>query len=97
MSAPSPRGRVYRRCGCHGEGGRQLGPHRPRLASDPDHGSWALAVDALTGPDGRRRTGRRRGFASRTEVETTLARVRESLPPGLRPDPTETLVGYLLE
>lgn len=46
MSARSPRGRVYRRCGCRSEGSRQLGPHCPRLASDPDHGSWALAIDA---------------------------------------------------
>ncbi|MFJ9181363.1 tyrosine-type recombinase/integrase [Streptomyces sp. NPDC102360] len=97
MTQRSHRGRIYRRCGCRGPGGRQLGPSCPLLASDPDHGSWALAIDAPTGPSGRRRTIRRSGFTTRAEAETALTRVRENLELGLEPDPTETVAGYLLD
>ncbi|MGW2339071.1 tyrosine-type recombinase/integrase [Streptomyces sp. NPDC001661] len=97
MTKRSHRGRIYRRCGCRGPGGRQLGPHCPLLASDENHGSWALAIDAPTGPSGRRRTIRRSGFPTRTEAETALTRVRENLELGLDPDPTETVAGYLLD
>ncbi|MGX1668148.1 tyrosine-type recombinase/integrase [Streptomyces sp. NPDC055400] len=89
-------GRIYRRCGCRGEGGKQLGPRCPRLTADPHYGSWALAIDVPHTIDGRRRTLRRSGFTTHSEAEIALTRMRENLAAGLRPDPTETLAAYLL-
>ncbi|MFZ3561247.1 tyrosine-type recombinase/integrase [Streptomyces sp. BH055] len=96
MTEKHPRGRVYRRCGCRGENGKQLGPQCRKLAADPDHGSWALAIDVPHTPDGRRHTIRRSGFATQAEAEIALARMRDNLTAGLNPDPTETLATYLL-
>ncbi|MFF1355949.1 Arm DNA-binding domain-containing protein [Streptomyces sp. NPDC058297] len=90
-------GRIYRRCGCRGKHGKQLGPRCPRLAADPRHGSWALAIDVPRTIDGRRRTLRRSGFTTHSEAETALAKMRQNLAAGLRPDPTETVAAYLLD
>ncbi|MFE0106949.1 tyrosine-type recombinase/integrase [Streptomyces sp. NPDC059009] len=90
-------GRIYRRCGCRGQNGKQLGAHCPQLATNQDHGSWALAIDAPRTPDGRRRTIRRSGFTTHGEAESALTRVRENLAAGLHPNPTETLAAYLLD
>ncbi|WP_424711849.1 Arm DNA-binding domain-containing protein [Kitasatospora acidiphila] len=46
----------------------------PRPAADATHGRWTYAV-ALAREDGKRRTRRRGGFASRTEAALEMARV----------------------
>jgi hypothetical protein len=32
--------KLYRRCGCRDEHGRQLGSACPKLKTDPKHGTW---------------------------------------------------------
>ncbi|MFF1949319.1 hypothetical protein [Kitasatospora herbaricolor] len=39
MRSTSPRGRVYRRCGCRDAQHKQLGARCPRLAADRRHGT----------------------------------------------------------
>ena len=68
------RGRVYRRCACRDETGKQLGQSCPRLASDGKHGVWYFAVD-LPAPLGKRTTMRRGGFPTRAAASRALADV----------------------
>jgi integrase len=91
---PNPhRGRIYRRCSCRGDNGKQLGARCPKLHS-PGHGTWAFAVD-LPSTDGRRRTRRRSGFASKTDAAEALTNVLECEHAGILLDDTETVAHYL--
>ncbi|NMO53425.1 site-specific integrase [Actinoplanes sp. TBRC 11911] len=91
---PNPhRGRVYRRCSCRDDGGKQLGTHCPQLTSG-GHGTWAFAVD-LPSADGRRKTRRRSGFATKAEAADALAKVLECEHAGIQLDDTETVAHYL--
>ncbi|MFE9748214.1 tyrosine recombinase XerC [Saccharothrix saharensis] len=92
MSNPQ-RGRVYRRCGCRDAAGRQLGARCPELAGGR-HGRWASAVD-LPSLDGRRRTMRRSGFASRTEAQAALGKVLGYERTGIVTDDKQTVADYL--
>jgi hypothetical protein len=49
------KGRVYRRCYCRDENGRDLGQGCPVPASDRKHGSWTFAVD-VPNVENRRKT-----------------------------------------
>jgi integrase len=92
---PNPnRGRVYRRCGCRDESGRQLGARCPQL-TNPRHGSWAFAVD-MPSPDHKRKTMRRSGYATRSDARTALARVLECERAGVLLDDTQTVADYLV-
>lgn len=68
------KGRVYRRCACRGEDGRQLGARCPLLVDDRKHGTWAFAVDVPT-VDGKRRTMRRGGHATKGSAQRALSDV----------------------
>jgi hypothetical protein len=69
---PNPnRGRVYRRCGCRDEHGRQLGSRCAQLAN-PRHGAWAFAVD-MPSPNHRRKTMRRSGYNTRSEARAAFS------------------------
>ncbi len=62
MRSTSPRGRVYRRCGCRDTQHKPLGARCPQLAADRHHGTWTYAVDSHSSPDHRRHTVHRGGF-----------------------------------
>ncbi|WP_071806062.1 Arm DNA-binding domain-containing protein [Couchioplanes caeruleus] len=91
---PNPnRGRVYRRCGYRDSHGRQLGTRCPRL-SNTRHGSGAYAVD-MPSLNGKRKTRRRSGYATKTEASTALAKTLECERAGVHLDDTETVAQYL--
>jgi integrase len=88
------RGRVYRRCGCRDDNGRQLGMSCPQLATDSKHGTWGFAVDLPTA-DGRRRTMRRGGFPTKTAATKALADVTTRAAQGVHIDDRETVAAFL--
>ena len=90
----SGRGRVYRRCACRDESGRQLGAACPELATDSKHGTWTFAVD-VPSTDGKRKTMRRGGHATRKAAEGALSGVRDRYGAGVRVDDRETVAKYL--
>jgi len=88
------RGRVYRRCACRGEDGRQLGALCPLLASDRKHGRWNFAVD-VPSVDGRRKTMRRSGYPTKGAARRALDDVLARYGAGVRVDDRQTVAGYL--
>ncbi len=88
------RGRVYRRCSCRGDDGRQLGQACPRLATDGKHGTWYFAVDMPAAP-GKRETLRRGGFKTKAEANRRLAEVTSRAGQGVRIDDRETVAHFL--
>src|SRR5689334_14522156 len=91
---PNPnRGRVYRRCACRDDAGKQLGARCPKLAN-PRHGIWAFAVDRPT-VNSSRKTMRRSGFTTKAEASEALSKVLECERAGVRLDDTETVAQYL--
>ncbi|WP_051969480.1 tyrosine-type recombinase/integrase [Kitasatospora azatica] len=96
MAQRTTRGRVYRRCGCQDENKKQLGPWCMRLLEDAKHGTWTYAVD-LAPEDGRRRTRRRGGFASRTEAAREMAAALGGELRGVYENRRTTVAGYLRE
>ncbi len=70
-------GSVYKRCGCRGEDGKQLGKRCPKLRRsdgtwNPRHGSWAFVVDGPRGVGGRRRQIPKGGFRSEDEARREM-------------------------
>ena len=96
MTTSPSRGRVYRRCGCRGTTGRQIGPRCPQLTADEEHGSWAYAVD-LPSVDGSRRTRRRSGYRTREDALYALDQVLSAERTGVFENPKVTVGAYLLE
>lgn len=94
MRSAVHRGRIYRRCGCRGPHGRQLGARCPRLTAQPDHGTWTFAVD-LPSPTHQRGTVRRGGFLTEERATTALRRLLEGEHGGFNADPNQTLADYL--
>ena len=88
------RGRVYRRCSCRDDVGRQLGQACPRLASDGKHGTWYFAVD-MPAEGGSRRTMRRGGHATKAAANRALADVTNRTAQGVRVDDRETVATFL--
>lgn len=73
-------GSVYRRCGCRGPDGRQLGGRCPRLENS-GHGTWTLDVHLPGGyGSGPPRRVRRGGYATRTAAMTALTAWRQTPP-----------------
>lgn len=70
MCSNPNRGRVYRRCACRDDNGRQLGTRCPEL-SHSKHGTWTFAVD-MPSLDHMRKTMRRGGFATKAEAQIAL-------------------------
>lgn len=89
------RGRVYRRCGCRDDAGNQLGTRCPHL-SNRSHGRWSYAVD-LAPIDGKRKTRRRGGFATKHEAQAALTKILEYERTGLVIDDRQTVGDYLTE
>lgn len=67
-------GRVYRRCSCRGDDGRQLGARCPVLLRDRKHGTWTFAVD-VPSLNGHRRTMRRGGYPTKGAAQRALTDV----------------------
>ncbi|PRY37166.1 site-specific recombinase XerD [Geodermatophilus tzadiensis] len=88
------RGRVYRRCSCRDEAGKQLGQTCPRLATDGKHGTWYFAVDMPT-TAGKRSTLRRGGFPTKAGANRALADVANRTAQGVRVDDRETVASFL--
>ena len=96
MGQRAQRGRVYRRCGCKGGHGKQLGPWCVRLLEEAGHGSWTYCVD-LAPEEGRRRTRRRGGFASRAEAVREMKAVLDGELRGVYEDRRTTVASFLRE
>ncbi|MFE1320922.1 tyrosine-type recombinase/integrase [Kitasatospora phosalacinea] len=96
MGQRPQRGRVYRRCGCSDSNGKQLGPWCPQLAADVKHGTWTYCVD-LAPDEGRRRTRRRGGFASRAEAAREMAAVLDGELRGVYENRRTTVASFLRE
>lgn len=94
MRSAAQTGHVYRRCGCRGHDGRQLGAHCPTLAADPDHGTWTFSLD-LPSRDNRRNNIRRGGYPTADAARTDLQRMIESQAAGFSADPNQTVADYL--
>jgi integrase len=62
------KGSVYKRCGCRGADGKQLGASCPRLKA-AGHGAWYAAIELPPGPNGKRSQHRRRLDGVRTKAE----------------------------
>ncbi|GIE81711.1 site-specific integrase [Actinoplanes philippinensis] len=91
---PNPnRGRVYRRCGCRDNTGKQIGAGCPKLASSR-HGTWTFAVDRPNA-DNMRKTLRRGGFATKIQASEALSKVLECERAGVHLNDAETVAQYL--
>ena len=88
------KGRVYRRCSCRGDDGRQLGARCPLPISDRKHGSWTFAVD-VPSVNSRRRTMRRGGYPTKGAAQRALTEVLARYGAGVKVDDRETVAGYL--
>lgn len=88
------RGRVYRRCSCRGDDGRQLGARCPLLDDDRKHGTWTFAVDVPT-VDDRRKTMRRGGYPTKGAAQRALADVLTRHGAGVTVDDRQSVAEYL--
>lgn len=88
------KGRVYRRCYCRDDNGRELGVRCPLLLGDRKHGTWTFAVD-VPSLDGHRKTMRRGGYPTKSAAQRTLSNVLARYGAGVKVDDRETVAGYL--
>jgi len=86
---------VYRRCTCRDAAGKELGPRCPLLADDRKHGRWTFTVDVPTTVDGKRRTMRRGGHATKGAAQRALTDVLERFGAGVAVDDRQTVADYL--
>jgi integrase len=89
------KGRVYRRCSCRDDDGRQLGARCPLLLSDRKHGTWTFAVD-VPSVNNRRTTMRRGGYPTKTTAQRALSDVLARYRVGVKVDDRQTVAGYLV-
>jgi Phage integrase, N-terminal SAM-like domain len=86
--------RVYRRCSCRGDDGRQLGACCSLLLSNRKHGTWTFAVD-MPSVDNRRRTMRRGGYPTKGAAQRALIDVVARYGAGVKVNDRETVANYL--
>lgn len=83
--AAMSKGTTYKRCSCRDTTtGKALGQACPKLRRpsggwNPSHGIWQYQIDLPARADGSRRILRRGGFATGTDAETALQRIRDAL------------------
>nr|BFD94120.1 hypothetical protein KitaXyl93_54800 [Kitasatospora sp. Xyl93] len=94
MRSAAHAGHVFRRCGCRDHNGKQLGTLCPKLAADPDHGTWTFSLD-LPSPDQRRNIVRRGGYPTAEAARTALRRKIEGQAGGFNADPNQTVADHL--
>ncbi len=96
-------GTTYKRCGCRDTSRKLLGKDCPKLRRpggswNPNHGVWYLQIELPARADGARRPKRRGGFASQTDADNELDRIREAVAVADQGDPAELArVGDLIE
>jgi integrase len=84
---------TYRRCGCRGRDGKQLGPNCPKLKSDSRHGSYGYYLSAGVDPrTQQRRQFRKAGFPTRKAAQSALAKLKASLDGGSYVEPTRKVL-----
>lgn len=88
------KGRVYRRCYCRGEDGRELGARCPALVGDRKHGTWAFAAD-VPSVNNRRKTMRRCGYRTKSAAQRALTDVLARYGAGVKVDDRQTVADYL--
>lgn len=88
------KGRVYRRCYCRGEDGRELGARCPKLVGDRKHGTWAFAADVPSVND-RRKTMRRSGYPTKSAAQRALTDVLARHGAGVKVDDRQKTAAYL--
>ncbi|GAA1988479.1 site-specific integrase [Kitasatospora viridis] len=74
--------------------GKQLGPWCLRLVAEASHGKWTYCVD-LAPEEGRRRTRRRGGFATRAEAAREMKAVLDGELRGVYEDHRVTVASFL--
>ncbi|SHM57024.1 hypothetical protein SAMN05216268_11214 [Streptomyces yunnanensis] len=91
------KGSTFRRCACRNpETGKHYGQSCPKL-SNKRHGVWNVRQELPADEDGNRRTFRRSGYASKTEAQADLDKVRALLAIPSDDDPEgRTRIGDLL-
>ncbi|MFH8386468.1 tyrosine-type recombinase/integrase [Kitasatospora sp. NPDC018058] len=94
MRSAAHTGHVFRRCGCRDHNGRQLGASCPKLATEPDHGTWTFSLD-LPSPGRHRNIVRRGGYPTAEAARTALRRMIEGRAGGFNADPNQTITDYL--
>ena len=87
------KGRVYLRCYCRGEDGRELGTRCPALVGDRKHGAWASAAD-VPSVENRRKTMRRSGYPTKGAAQRALTDVLARYRAGAKVDDRQTVAGY---
>ncbi|GAA4466562.1 hypothetical protein [Phytohabitans houttuyneae] len=95
-------GTTYKRCGCRDATGKRQGQRCPKLRRgagwNPNHGVWQYQIDLPPAADGRRRPLRRGTYASQTEAEAILGKIRDALAVAKTGEPADlTKVGDLIE
>ncbi len=80
------KGSTFKRCGCLGEDGKQLGKHCPKQRRkdgtwNPRHGTWYFQV-SYPGTNGKRTQVIRGGFSSEAEAQTELDKAKVKLSRG---------------
>ncbi|RPF41822.1 site-specific recombinase XerD [Streptomyces sp. Ag109_G2-6] len=91
-------GSTFKRCACRNpETGKQFGQSCPKL-TQKRHGLWNVRQELPNDKDGKRRTFRRSGYATKNEAQGDLDRLRAllSIPGDDDPD-GRLLIGDLLE
>jgi integrase len=81
------KGSTYKRCGCRGADGKQLGARCPKLRRkdgtwNPRHGAWTFTV-SYAGRNGKRTQVVRGGFASEAEAQAGLDKAKSKLSRGV--------------
>lgn len=87
-------GRVYRRCTCRDEAGKELGARCPELATNGKHGKWGFAVD-LPSADKKRKTMRRHRWTTKKPAEAALRDVQSRNGQGVDVDDRELVADWL--
>ncbi len=73
---------------------RQTARSCPKLATDPDHGTWTFSLD-LPSPDRHRNIVRRGGYPTAEAARAALRRMIEAQVAGFTTDPNQTVADYL--
>jgi hypothetical protein len=83
---------TYRRCGCRGRDGKQLGPNCPKLKSDSRHGSYGYYLSAGVDPRTQQRRQFRKAGSTRKAAQSALAKLKASLDGGSYVEPTRKVL-----
>ncbi len=89
-------GRLFRRCGCRDDDGRQAGTRCPNLTANRKHGTWCFRIDLPT-QGGKRRPMERGGYTRKADAERALTDVINRRDGGIAINDRETVDIFLAE